>query len=81
MTSAGFQQLDSDYTVGDPIQEFKLGSAIGQVPIIRLFGVSEEGNSIQCNVHGFTSYFFIHAPANFQKSDCETFRNLFNVGT
>jgi hypothetical protein len=57
------------------------GSAVGPVPIIRVYGVNEIGNSVLCNVHGFTPYFFVPAPPNFQRSDCETFRAALNVPT
>lgn len=29
-------------------------------PVIRLFGVTENGNSVAAHVHNFTAYFYIH---------------------
>ena len=30
----------------------------GDKPVIRLFGVTEEGNSVSAHVHNFTAYFY-----------------------
>jgi len=38
--SLDFQQLDVDYTVGDPAEGLP-GSQVGPVPIIRMFGVTQ----------------------------------------
>lgn len=38
------------------------GSSTGPVPIIRLFGVNEAGNSIACFIHGFTPYLYCILP-------------------
>jgi DNA polymerase delta subunit 1 len=40
---AVFQQLDCDYTTGDALPGMP-GSAVGPVPIIRLWGVTEKGD-------------------------------------
>lgn len=53
------------------------GSRIGPVPVIRLFGVTEQGNSVCCHVHGFTPYFYVSAPSNFTNSHCEPFKVRF----
>ena len=29
-------------------------------PVIRLFGVNAQGNSVCAHVHNFTAYFYIH---------------------
>ena len=55
------------------------GSSIGPVPIVRLFGITEFGNSIQCNIHGFSPYFYIPAPNNFTQNHCQIFRDALNV--
>jgi DNA polymerase delta subunit 1 len=70
--------LDCDYTLGQPIQGMP-GLTYGQVPIIRLYGVTEKGNSVQCNVHGFLPYFFVISPPRMTPSDCEIYRNWLNV--
>jgi DNA polymerase delta subunit 1 len=75
-----FQQMDCDYTLGEPIEGMP-GASSGTVPIIRMWGVTEKGNSIQCNVHGFVSYFFVQAPPNFKENDCSLFRTALNVSS
>ncbi|GFQ74715.1 DNA polymerase delta catalytic subunit, partial [Trichonephila clavata] len=72
-----FQQLDIDYYLGQAVSGMS-GCTTGLVPIMRVFGVSMEGNSILCHVHGFLPYFFVPAPQNFQQSDCAKFREILN---
>ena len=50
------------------------GSQQGPVPIMRMYGVTMEGNSVCCHVHGFSPYFFVSAPSNFADTDCHPFR-------
>lgn len=38
------------------------GQSQGKVPIIRMFGVTDSGNSVCCHVHGFAPYFYVPAP-------------------
>ncbi|GIY06379.1 DNA polymerase delta catalytic subunit [Caerostris extrusa] len=72
-----FQQLDIDYYLGQAIPGMS-GCKSGTVPIVRMFGVSMEGHSLLCHVHGFLPYFFLPAPDNFQQSDCAKFREVLN---
>ncbi|KAH3762960.1 DNA polymerase delta catalytic subunit [Pelomyxa schiedti] len=72
-----FQKLEIDYTVGDPIKGMP-GSPVKPVPIVRMFGVNEAGNSILLNVHGFTPYFYVKAPPGFHENSCAEFRHAFN---
>lgn len=44
------------------------GSREGPVPIIRLFGITAEGNSVMAHVHGFTPYFYCQVPSSFDPS-------------
>ncbi|KAJ7521254.1 hypothetical protein O6H91_19G043900 [Diphasiastrum complanatum] len=53
-----FQQLDIDYIVGESEKDSTSGRA-GPAAILRIFGVTEEGNSVCCHVHGFEPYFYI----------------------
>ncbi|MEQ2181000.1 hypothetical protein GOODEAATRI_006942, partial [Goodea atripinnis] len=39
------------------------GQSQGKVPIIRMFGVTDSGNSVCCHVHGFAPYFYVPAPS------------------
>ena len=50
------------------------GSTIGKVPIVRIFGVTMDGNSVCAHVHGFSPYFFVPAQPNFKPIDCGKFR-------
>lgn len=49
-----FQQLDIDYYIRN------------SVPIIRIFGVTDIGNTICCHVHNFFPYFYVTWPVNIQ---------------
>ena len=67
------QWVDIDMTAGDPV---KIDPATGKaplqtspeeiVPVIRLYGVTEEGHSVFTHVHGFVPYFYIPCPPNFE---------------
>jgi DNA polymerase delta subunit 1 len=72
-----FQKLEIDYITGDPLLGMP-GAQRAPVPIIRMWGVTSEGVSVQCNVHGFCPYLYVRAPLNFRESDCEEFRELLN---
>eukprot|EP00002_Diphylleia_rotans_P033158 TRINITY_DN7021_c0_g1_i1.p1 TRINITY_DN7021_c0_g1~~TRINITY_DN7021_c0_g1_i1.p1 ORF type:complete len:1103 (-),score=239.27 TRINITY_DN7021_c0_g1_i1:90-3398(-) len=76
--SVVFQQIDADYYVGDPIAGMP-GYHGGQVPIVRLFGVNREGNSVMAHVHGFTPYFFSPVPEGFDPGNCERLRKAMNA--
>lgn len=64
-----FQQLDIDNYHGQPVQGMP-GSQLGPVPIMRMYGITMEGNSVCCHVHGFTPYFYVTVPINFTESSC-----------
>jgi DNA polymerase delta subunit 1 len=50
--------------------------AIEGKPIIRLFGVTEAGNSVVAHVHNFTAYFYAHVveEREFDHAEIENFR-------
>lgn len=50
------------------------GASVGTVPVIRIYGVNDIGNSIVMHVHGFTPYFYVQAPPGFQESQTAAFR-------
>ncbi|EDW18790.1 DNA polymerase delta catalytic subunit isoform X2 [Drosophila mojavensis] len=64
-----FQQLDVENYVGQPLPGMP-GAQLGPVPVVRMFGVTMEGNSVCCHVHGFCPYFYIVAPSNFEERHC-----------
>lgn len=39
------------------------GQSQGKVPIVRMFGVTDSGNSVCCHIHGFAPYFYVPAPS------------------
>lgn len=41
------------------------GSLTGSCPILRLYGVTSDGNSVMAHVHGFASYLYTPAPEGF----------------
>ncbi|OWR45213.1 DNA polymerase delta catalytic subunit [Danaus plexippus plexippus] len=72
-----FQQLDIDHYNGQPLKDMP-GSQIGPVPIMRMYGVTMEGNSVCCHVHGFTPYFYVTVPLNFKESNCHELKSNLN---
>ena len=65
------QWLDMDMTGGKPLsknpnesQTRIVGSTTGEVPVIRVFGVTEAGNSVSVFIHGFTPYAYFALPEN-----------------
>ncbi|KAL0841933.1 hypothetical protein ABMA28_014163 [Loxostege sticticalis] len=72
-----FQQLDIDHYNGQPIQGMP-GSQLGPVPIMRMYGVTMEGNSVCCHVHGFSPYFYVTVPVNFTEASCIDLKNNLN---
>ncbi|KAJ6184037.1 hypothetical protein N7519_005338 [Penicillium mononematosum] len=45
-------------------------------PAIRLFGVTEAGQSVCLHVTGFEHYLYIAAPVSFTKADCDTYKHF-----
>ncbi|RAH67704.1 DNA-directed DNA polymerase delta POL3 [Aspergillus aculeatinus CBS 121060] len=58
-----FQQIDAEE-----------GAIHGGKTAVRLFGVTEAGQSVLLHVTGFQHYLYIAAPVNFTKDDCEPYR-------
>lgn len=72
--SLAFHWLDIDMTSGKPMDHNPdgtevIGSTEGPVPIIRMYGVTEQGQSVMANIHGFTPYFYVSFPASIELSD------------
>uniref|UniRef100_A0A8D8ACP3 DNA polymerase n=1 Tax=Culex pipiens TaxID=7175 RepID=A0A8D8ACP3_CULPI len=68
-----FQQIDIDHYIGQPVPGMP-GAQIGPVPVMRMFGITQEGNSVCAHVHGFTPYLYVAAPRGFGKSHLAEFR-------
>ncbi|RWR92782.1 DNA polymerase delta catalytic subunit isoform X1 [Cinnamomum micranthum f. kanehirae] len=67
-----FQQLEIDYVIGDSHQEL-LPNSSGPAAILRIFGVTKEGHSVCCHVHGFEPYFYISCPPGMGPDDISRF--------
>ncbi len=64
-----------DPVTGMPKDRPGMVQAGATVPILRIFGVTEAGNSVMTHVHGFTPYFICDAPAGFNEHQhTENFR-------
>ena len=74
-----FQQFDCDYTTMDKPFPGMPGSAVGPVPVVRMYGVTDNGHSVHCLVHGFAPYFYALAPPNFQPHECAAFMKALDV--
>ncbi|XP_076450505.1 DNA polymerase delta catalytic subunit-like [Babylonia areolata] len=73
-----FQQLDVDYYIGRPIPGMP-GATVGPTPVIRMFGITMEGNSVAAHIHGFSPYFFVPAQPGFRKEDCGKFKDSLDM--
>lgn len=73
-----FQWLDIDIIGGKPLTQNPnvsndvVGSKTGQVPILRVYGVTEEGNSVAAFLHGFTPYCFFAVPSDVEVDGSES---------
>ncbi|KAJ8253632.1 hypothetical protein COCON_G00202440 [Conger conger] len=72
-----FQQIDLDYYLGSPVAGMP-GQSQGSAPIVRMFGVTDGGNSVCCHVHGFAPYLYVLAPAGFSSSHLSEFQKELN---
>ncbi|EPS73778.1 hypothetical protein M569_00978, partial [Genlisea aurea] len=70
-----FQQLEIDYIIGDTNREL-LPHSSGPAAIIRIFGVTREGYSVCCHVHGFEPYFYISCPPGMGPDDISHFHQV-----
>ena len=54
-------QIDIDYytTEGKALPQVVGAKADKEYPVIRMFGVSDKGNSIMVHVHKFLTYFYV----------------------
>ncbi|XP_017656625.1 DNA polymerase delta catalytic subunit isoform X3 [Nannospalax galili] len=62
-----FQQLEIDHYVGSaaPLPG-GLPASHSSIPVLRAFGVTDEGCSVCCHIHGFAPYFYTPAPPGFR---------------
>ncbi|KAH7681089.1 DNA-directed DNA polymerase protein [Dioscorea alata] len=68
-----FQQLEIDYVISESHKEL-LPNSFGPAAILRIFGVTREGHSVCCHIHGFEPYFYISCPAGMGPDDVSMFQ-------
>ena len=61
-----FQQLDVDHYIDSTPMLNMPAPEGGVAPILRMYGLTSEGHSIVCHVHGFLPYFYVHAIRGFK---------------
>ena len=73
-----FQQLEVDHYVGNHITGMP-GPHQGPCPVLRMYGVNMDGNSVLAHIHGFLPYLYVPAPAeDFSTEHCTDFRITLN---
>ena len=76
--SVVFQQLEVDHYVGSHITGMP-GPHHGPCPVLRMYGVNMEGNSVLAHIHGFLPYLYVPAPSeDFNTENCMDFRAALN---
>ncbi|KAK5644258.1 hypothetical protein RI129_008103 [Pyrocoelia pectoralis] len=68
-SSLTFQQLELDHYISPKPYPNMPGAPTGSSAVMRMFGVTAEGNSVCCHVHGFSPYFYVLVPEDFTNSD------------
>lgn len=72
-----FQQVDLDFYEGPPMKEALTSSA--KVPIFRVYGVNNAGNSILAHLYGYVPYLYSSAPAGVKPTDLHRFTRALDV--
>ena len=75
--SISFQQVELDHYIGRARKDMP-GAREGPAPVVRMFGVTMDGNSVCCHVHGFHPYIYLPTPAGINKDNLVTFRKALN---
>jgi DNA polymerase delta subunit 1 len=71
------QQIEIDYYIGEGRQDLP-GAQEGAAAILRIYGVTQDGNSCMVHVHQYEPYFFIQAPQGFTEADAPAFAEQLN---
>lgn len=71
-----FQQLDIDHYEAKKREGF-MGTD-GLAPVMRMFGVTRDGNSILCHIHGFHPYFYVFTAQKPDPKKIDNFRETLN---
>ncbi|XP_040289566.1 DNA polymerase delta catalytic subunit [Bufo bufo] len=72
-----FHQIELDHYIGSHIPGM-LGAIQGPVPIIRMFGITADGNSVCCHIHGFAPYFYVPCQLGFSREHLSDFKKELN---
>ena len=72
-----FQQVELDHYIGKARKGMP-GASEGPAPVVRMFGVTMDGNSVCCHVHGFHPYIYLPTPAGINKDNLVNFRKALN---
>lgn len=76
-----FQQVDIDHYIGQTDKEVlgdRLKTPNTQMPIIRMYGVTKDENSVMFHVHGFIPYMYVKIPNKTRPTDLEKIRSSLN---
>ncbi|KAG1677462.1 hypothetical protein FOA52_001918 [Chlamydomonas sp. UWO 241] len=77
-TSLVFQQVEVDFHITQRNDQMDTHTKQRQVPVIRMYGVNDAGNSVCVYVHGFDAYFYCEKPRNWGDEALEEFRREMN---
>ncbi|KAJ3224837.1 DNA-directed DNA polymerase delta [Clydaea vesicula] len=78
--NAVFQQLEIDDYEDSPYFNVSNPHNSTVLPCLRMFGVTDTGNSVLCHVHGFQPYFYAPAPYNWNPNNhTESFRRVLDM--
>ncbi|KXS16767.1 DNA polymerase delta catalytic subunit [Gonapodya prolifera JEL478] len=69
-----FMQIEIDDVMDVPHKVIPGPRHVSRVPVLRMFGVTDAGNSIVCHVHGFFPYFYVAAPPGFTTDHVHNFQ-------
>ena len=72
-----FQQVELDHYIGQARVDM-LGAREGPAPIMRMFGITMDGNSVCFHVHGFHPYIYLPAPTGVTPENLSIFRKALN---
>lgn len=77
-STLNMQWLDIDMIGGQPLpanpnpsKRKMVGARAGQVPVIRIFGVTDAGNSVAAYIHGYTPYGYFGLPDGYEVDGSE----------
>jgi DNA polymerase delta subunit 1 len=70
--------VEVDYLICQRDEALDLNSKSKEVPVVRLFGVNDNGNSVCAFIHGFQPYFYAEKPSTWGNEAIEELHNEMN---